>query len=186
MNKLCEYCKKEFERTWQGSKNAWDRQRFCSTKCRNKSREKGGSIWKDRDGYLIKDWYEGGNRKRARINRIVMEEHLGRKLERNEIVHHKDGNKENNNIDNLELFSSHKDHKENCHRVVSMETKEKLSKMRKGVKKNPEHAKRLREHLNRVRPSREKLEVILKLAREKRRGIERDRFGRFIKLQEGL
>ena len=38
-------------------------------------------------------------------HRYVMECHLGRKLSRNEVVHHKDGNKRNNNIDNLELVS---------------------------------------------------------------------------------
>ena len=37
------------------------------------------------------------------LHRIVMENHLGRLLERNEVVHHKDENKKNNNISNLEL-----------------------------------------------------------------------------------
>lgn len=32
---------------------------------------------------------------------VVMEEALGRKLEKNEVVHHIDGNKENNDISNL-------------------------------------------------------------------------------------
>jgi hypothetical protein len=37
-------------------------------------------------------------------HRVVMENHIGRPLTSNEIVHHKDGNKMNNKIDNLELM----------------------------------------------------------------------------------
>lgn len=38
-------------------------------------------------------------------HRYVMELHIGRKLEFNEIVHHKDGNKKNNDLSNLEIIS---------------------------------------------------------------------------------
>lgn len=53
-------------------------------------------------------------------HRVVMEAHLGRKLTRNEIVHHKDGNKKNNAIDNLEVMTQsehirlHAPHKKNA------------------------------------------------------------------------
>ena len=43
-------------------------------------------------------------------HRIVMEEILGRPLLSTEIVHHKDGNKQNNEPDNLYLFSSKAEH----------------------------------------------------------------------------
>jgi len=38
-------------------------------------------------------------------HRVVMEEFLGRKLLKSEVVHHIDGNKKNNSITNLELLS---------------------------------------------------------------------------------
>ena len=38
------------------------------------------------------------------MHRVVMENHIGRLLNSNEIVHHKDRNKKNNSIDNLELL----------------------------------------------------------------------------------
>ena len=39
-------------------------------------------------------------------HRYIIEQHLGRLLSPNEVVHHKDGNKKNNNIDNLEIMSN--------------------------------------------------------------------------------
>ena len=43
-------------------------------------------------------------------HRAIMESHLGRALKSGEVVHHKDGNKRNNSIDNLQLFSSQSEH----------------------------------------------------------------------------
>lgn len=44
-------------------------------------------------------------------HRLVMENYLKRYLKTNEIVHHKDGNKTNNNINNLELLGSLSKHR---------------------------------------------------------------------------
>lgn len=43
-------------------------------------------------------------------HRLVVEEHLGRFLLPSEVVHHKDGNHANNDISNLEVFSSNGEH----------------------------------------------------------------------------
>ena len=45
------------------------------------------------------------NGKRKQLHRHILEQHLNHSLTINEIVHHKDGNIKNNNIENLEIMS---------------------------------------------------------------------------------
>jgi len=78
-----------------------------SSKWDKNGRWKGGEIIRT-DGYVMVNM---GSRpkshKGARYklkHRIVMEKHLGRSLLRNEIVHHKNGNKGDNRIKNLKLL----------------------------------------------------------------------------------
>lgn len=61
----------------------------------------------DKDGYVALYIPNHPNcqftNRSVKAHRVVMEEHVGRLLDRNEIVHHKDGDRQNNDISNLEL-----------------------------------------------------------------------------------
>lgn len=65
--------------------------------------------WVDARGYRWLYVNVGGRRVARREHRVLMEKHLGRTLEPWEVVHHKDGNPSNNDIENLEVqdFGSH-------------------------------------------------------------------------------
>jgi hypothetical protein len=65
--------------------------------------------WIDKRGYRWIYVTEGGKRRARREHRAVMEAHLGRKLEPWELVHHRDENKLNNDLSNLEIreFGEH-------------------------------------------------------------------------------
>ena len=58
----------------------------------------------DTNGYLR---FEDSNKL---VHRWVAEKTIGRRLYSNEVVHHRDGNKLNNNRSNLQVFSSQDEH----------------------------------------------------------------------------
>lgn len=76
--------------------------KYCSRPCfwaARKIAERGAFV---QDGYRY--FYIDG--KNVAEHRLVMERHLGRSLQSYETVHHRDGDRLNNDIVNLELWSS--------------------------------------------------------------------------------
>ena len=87
---------------------------ICSQKCNGvrKAVEHIG-VKHVRDGYVVvhsPDHPMAAKNGKLLEHRLVMSEHLGRLLEPGEVVHHKDGNRSNNAIENLELMASNKEH----------------------------------------------------------------------------
>jgi HNH endonuclease len=118
--KHCEECKKAF----QPQKRS---QRFCSRPCAGKNNEgasyllgkghyKYKGLWKNSSGYIAVNISELSEDERHRFiepgrvattileHRLVMMRHLGRRLRKAEIVHHKNGKKNDNRLENLELW----------------------------------------------------------------------------------
>ena len=98
--RICDRCKQSFLARRDQIKAGGGR--FCSRVCAtHEGRWKGGRLT-NTQGYIIV--YTPGARHRLE-HRVVMEQHLGRKLQRHEIVHHINGDKTDNQIENLELMN---------------------------------------------------------------------------------
>ena len=125
--KTCMQCNQQFVQTKQNKSN-----KFCSTKCAGDSRNTHVTVECDHCGATFsrkpshvekssKNYcsaacrmngprYSGDENQYVklgsnRMHRAVMERHLGRKLSRWEVVHHINGNKWDNRIENLALMT---------------------------------------------------------------------------------
>lgn len=98
-DKHCQFCGREFT---VDSKRK--RKKCCSNECsRNMKRlsNKGSTL--NANGYRV-IWLPDGAGKLEHV--MAIESYLGRSLKRGEVVHHKDHNRSNNDISNLQLMTS--------------------------------------------------------------------------------
>lgn len=86
----------------------WFKKHNFPLRSRSEAAKGHGKPYLTKDGYI--EIWDG--KKRILEHRYIMQEYIGRELKNDEIVHHIDGNKQNNSINNLKLLNKHrKEHK---------------------------------------------------------------------------
>jgi len=116
-----------------------ERSRICAMGGRtNKGRKpwnfESGSGWTDRRGYRWVYITRNGQRTAIREHRLVMEQYLGRVIEPWELVHHINGDKLDNRVENLAVMEFGKHTTEHCsgrrHREDSKRSMQLFAQMR--------------------------------------------------------
>lgn len=116
----CEVCGTPNERYLAPSTLKKCPPRFCNRTCAgvwrigaNHGKWKGGR-WVSKDGYIYlrqRNHPHGNHQGYVMEHRLVMEAHIGRHLDPEEIVHHEDEHPSNNALENLRLFANQSEHK---------------------------------------------------------------------------
>lgn len=88
-----------YQRVWKGGT-------VGEAGSRKRSNGSGTGWYIDHHGYVVRQITKNGKKCHTAQHRLVMEEHLGRSLFPSEEVHHKNGVKDDNRIENLELWST--------------------------------------------------------------------------------
>lgn len=97
----CEHCGTTMPIAPTDHAKRYAKKRFCSLRCANRARGVDPTKTRYRKVRI------GGREGRAIAeHRFVMEQHLGRRLEPHEVVHHRNHDKLDNRIENLELMSA--------------------------------------------------------------------------------
>jgi hypothetical protein len=102
-DKTCPHCGGSFKPHRAAS-------RYCSRPCQWANNRpgniKGESWWVNAKGYICGRIWTAQGPRNVRKHRFIMECHLGRKLLPGEDVHHINGDRQDNRLENLELLSA--------------------------------------------------------------------------------
>lgn len=106
IDKTCQHCKKVFEATVADTR--YRPVKYCSRKCTYDSKRISKGYFINTRGY--KELYLPDHPKANTVyypeHRYVMEQHIGRVLNEDEIVHHINRNKRDNRIENLVIMTA--------------------------------------------------------------------------------